>query len=774
MIIIEAIGKNFHIRGRRHDGSRYVKSVEDFIPYFYIQNTNGKYRSLFDDKLRKVEVNHPAQIREEREKHERTYEADITYVNRFLIDRYSEIPQEPIRYCMLDIEVDDSNGFPSIIKADKCILSITCYDSFKHTFYVFVVKRDVKEDRARYTYKNIPVIEFRCVDEITMLKKYVDFIRDFDHDILLAWNGDGFDFPYISNRLALLNLDPRELSPIKQIDEESKKARGRVWLDLMRGYRKLSTHELESYSLDFIGKEELGEGKLEKGKGGLVSDLYKNNYEDFIKYNIHDVWIMLEIEKKKGIINYFDTVRRMTFSTWYDVFFNSRVLDFYFLKKAKEYGVCLPTKKRRDDKYISVAGARVIEPVTGISERVAVGDVRSLYPTAILTCNMSPETIIRSEAEKYQTNFVKVDNVCFRIDKRGFVPKVVEEVWDFRQKLKTEMKKHPIGSSEHEKYDNMQTVAKFLLNSIYGVMLAPHFRLFTKEIGSSVTYFGRQTNIWMEEKIRETGSNIIAGDTDSIFFTLSSYEPENMVGEGILVIDFVNSTLNKFCEEKFGSSQYNKMFIEFEKIYDRVLFLKAKDGKAVKKRYAGLISWKEGKMFNEEPILEVKGFETKRSDTPFIFRGLQKKILQMILEIKGNENDARKLITSILKEEKQRILNGEYNIEDIAIPKGMSKPITEYISNIPIHIAGALYYNKFFDGHIKQEKLKYIYVNKQPDGLPHTHVISFPEKCPDGFEINYTKMAQLLINDKFDSIFFSLDWDISDIDPEIKTLEKWL
>lgn len=774
MINIEPVGKDFVIFGRDKFKNRYRREVKNFTPYFYVPNEHGSHVSLYGDKLRKVHVSHPAEVKKQRENHARTYEADVTYVNRYLIDTYDEIPQEPVRVCYMDIEVKDNGAFPDIIRADKEILSIACYDNFNEKYYVFtMIPYGEYDDRIRFEFKGNDVLQFTFKEESEMLIKFVQFIDDFDFDVFLAWNGDGFDYPYLYRRMMVVGIDPSSLSPINQFDEHSAKPRGRTWLDLMRAYRKLSTHELESYGLDFVAKDELGIGKMDKDlDDGTVYSLWHRNFKTFTLYNLQDVYLMKEIDKKRGIIPYFDSVRRLTFSTWYDVFFNARVLDFYFLKKAKTYGFVLPTKRKADDNYIPVEGARVIQPTVGIKEWIGVGDVRSLYPTAILTCNMSPETRIGiTEADAHSdVPFVKVGPTYFRTDVRGFIPRVVGDLWDFRQSLKSEMKKYSVGSPEYVSYDEMQTVAKFLLNSVYGVMLAPFFRLFSREVGAAVTLFGREANMWMEKQVKDYGSDVIAGDTDSIFFKLNVEIADEAILQGQELIDFVNGSLDDFCIKKFGSAQYNKMFVEFDKVYRRVLFVGDDSGVALKKRYAGLVIWKEGKIVDE---LDVKGFETRRSDTPSLYRKMQKDLLRAIVSSPELEV-AKPQIIGLLKDMKQDIIKGRIPVEEIAIPKGMSKPLHEYTKNISAHVQGAIYYNKHFGGNIKKEKVRYVYVKSPPPGLPQTHVISFVDKCPDGFEIDYEKMANLLINDKVDTIFTSLGWNIAAIEDKTNTLEKWL
>ncbi len=744
MIILEALGKNILIRGRKENGERYEKIIRNFRPYFYVPDELGDYISLFGTKLKKVILNHPGEVRKEREKYKETFEADVIYINRYLIDNFDKIPKEPIRICFFDLEVDNSDGFPNPKEAKNEIISISAYDSFLKRYYCFIIKND-KMKNEKYKILKMPDGKKEKVrmiitdNETELLKKFISFIKAKDFDILTAYNGDNFDFPYLFKRIK----KPEILSPIKYFD---KRPKGRIWLDFMKAYKKLLTHELESDKLDYVAKHELGVGKIERNEN--IRRMWLNEPEHLILYNVVDVWCLVEIEKKKGIFEYFDTVRRISFSDWYDVFYNSRVIGFYSLKYAKRLGLVLPTAKPVENAE-SIPGARIIQPKPGIHENIAVGDVRSLYPTAILTCNLSPET-------KDENGEIDVDDVCFRKEPIGFVPGLIKELWDLRQEWKKKRNEYEIGSDEYKKWDNLQTVAKFLLNSVYGYLLYQKSRLFDFEVGKSVTYFGRRANMWMENKIKELGYEVIGGDTDSIFFKLKSKDLDKQIKEAESVINYVNSTLDEFCEKEFGDSSYNKMYIEFEKIYKRIFF--ASDGnEAIKKRYAGFLVYKDGKIL-EPPKFDIVGFDAKRSDSSRISKQLQKDVLKMILTGKEKE-----YIIKEIKKIRKKIERGEIEPEEIAIPKGMNKPIYSF-EKPSAHIRGAIYYNKFCNGNIKQEKVKYIYIKKVPPGFPFTDVISFPDNFPSGFKPDWNRMAKLNVDEKLKSIFTGMGWDINELE----------
>ena len=763
MLIFESDGKDIIIRGRDSDKKRYEKRITDFKPYFYVPHVDGHYTTQFGKKVRRITLDHPGAVKSERERFHETYESDVIYTNRYLIDTFTEIPKEPYRICFFDIETRDDGKFPNVTTADMEILSIAAYDNFKGQYHFFCVSANStsyqNESEQEVGNTTVKCRNYISATEREMLGMFVDFVKALDFDILTGWNADTFDFPYVFNRMKVLDLDPIDLSPMHSMDNYTKFPRGRVWIDLMWAYRKMKTSELESYGLDYVSRSEIGIGKVQH-KGG-VYELYCTNFDDFVRYNIQDVWLMVEVEKQKKIFEYYDSVRRMAFCHWNDVTHNSRVLDFYFLKKAKEFSIVLPVGRRNID-YTPIEGARVIPPIPGIHSNVAVGDVRSLYPTAILTCNLSPETLIPDSLIKDVKNGrvsksilnelkpVNVGDIYFRTDIRGFIPRVVQDLWDFRQELKSKMKEFSIGSPEYDNYDDMQTVAKFLLNSVYGVLLMSSSRVFSRNVGAAVTDFGRRTNIHMEQMVIKLGHKVIGGDTDAIIFKTESIED----AQGI--VDKINDSLDDFCRDNFGNSEYNKMYVEFDKLYRKVFFV-GSDKKAVKKRYAGLVIYKDGKVLDKE-IIDIKGFEAKRSDTPEFVRSLQKDILIMMLE--GREKHD---IIKFLKFVRDDIYYGRLEPEHVAIPKGMSKPVSEYVKNIPAHVYGSIYSNIHLGTNIIKEKVKYIYVLRTPDNLPATHVISFVEKMPEGFEVNWKKMAETLIDNKFDGIFASVGWSINDL-----------
>jgi len=750
MLNITSTGSSLLVRGRRADKTRYTKTVK-MKPYFYVGNIHGDFVSIDDVPLKKIEFDHTSALIRARDKYSTTYESDVRHHIKYMIDTHSTIDEEPIRICYLDIETEDRHGFPDVDKADKPLLSIACNDSFTGKNYIFALKENGVEN---ITIDDVDIKLFTFKTESAMLMKFIDFVQKLDFDVFYAWYGAEFDYPYIFNRMRFFDIDPACLSPNARLDRD-KRPTGRSFIDLMEAYVKLSTHKLESKGLDYVAKVELGLGKVEHEE--KIGDMWENDFTKFLKYNMRDVTIMVEIDKKRGITDYFDSVRRFTFCDWYDLFNNSRVLDCYMLKCAHDMGIILPSRDFEEKIDGEVQGAIVGVLKTGRMENVASVDVKSLYPAAMKTCNMSPETVVR-EGYVFDNDleYCKVDDVYFRLDKRGFIPTIIENLWDMRQEFKRRMKECEYGSDEYNKWDTIQTVCKFLLNSIYGVMKFKSFRLYCRDVFRSVTEFGRRNNLYMQKVVKDSGHELVLFDTDSNYFILNEPDYDVMVEEGKQVNDLINGGLEDWCKSNFGSAKYNCIEVEFEKIYGVMFASSRSDGQNVMKRYFGRVIYDDGKDIRDNPKLDIKGFESNRSDTPAIFRNMQKEIFGLILDDNVSE------VIKILKEARKKIINGEISPDELAIPKGMSKNVYDY--NRPsAHIRGAMFANQYFGEHILCEKVKYIYIDprKCPMNMPNMDVISFTKKFPDVLIVDSERMAKRLIDKPYTNIMFTLGYGIS-------------
>ena len=142
--------------------------------------------------------------------------------------------------------------------------------------------------------------------EYEMLNQFFQKYLEIRPTIISGWNSEFFDIPYLYNR-AVRVLGPEVanlLSPISQViySEYKKKhtIAGVSSLDYLQLYRQFTFTQQSSYRLDYIGEVEVGMKKVDYT--GTLNDLYDNDLQTFIDYNIRDVKILVELDKKLDFI----------------------------------------------------------------------------------------------------------------------------------------------------------------------------------------------------------------------------------------------------------------------------------------------------------------------------------------------------------------------------------------------------------------------------------------------------------------------------------------
>ena len=752
MNTIEATGKIIHIYGRDENKNFYHKEVKDFKPYFYVpaSEDSSSFRTesvdklgLDGEKVKKVYCNQPGEVRGVRERFNKTYEADVTYVNRYLIDKVDKIKDEPLRICFIDIETQiGTNKVPNVKDADMPITSICCYDSFLKKYITFYWHKDPK-----YNTTSSEASEYGFTTEKKMIETFIRFVQGTNPDMFVAWYGDEFDFKYIINRLG---KDADKLARVNGSSTSGFKAKigGRSLFDMYWGYRRMIPGEKESFKLGYIGEIELGLKKIEYS--GSLDELWKNDLRTFLDYNKRDVEILVGLEEKLGIIEYHNELRKIAKCTFDDTFQNSRIVDFYILNFTKDrYALPTTIGEEREDK---VKGAYVVEPKVGLHENICVGDLKSLYPSISVSFNMSPETVS-------EDGDIDIGNgIKFSSKTKGILPEVFLDLFKIRKMYKEQRDKHEYESSLYTKFDTMQYSTKVLLNSIYGVMLFPRFRLYKREVGKSITYMGRKIIQWTKKEIEQRDCNVVYGDTDSVFFELKE-KPEDLdviVKGAEKIIAEVNESYDEMTKEMNIKSHILKL--EFKKVYKTLFFSRSK------KRYAGLMIWKEGKEM--KPRIDVVGFDMVRSDNSYISKMIQKKVLEMVLKKKPKIE-----IISFVRNVVNKIKSEQVPIEDLALPKGVTKPLDKYHSKgLPIHVRASVNANKFHNAGITEgTKVKYVHIIH-----PRLDVIAFESGglMWKDYKIDYNLMIEKTIFMKLERIFDSLGWSIDEIKGQ-SNLDKW-
>ncbi|HJJ89662.1 MAG TPA: DNA-directed DNA polymerase [Methanocorpusculum sp.] len=770
-------GPVIHIFGRTSEGIPHHLQITNFRPYFWvweseadqphldnIEVTHDKAISIKGEVLRRLYTVKPTDVRSVRD-HYHHYEADIPFATRFLIDigltgglkapadvcSYSElvpaVVQSKPRICMCDIECDDRNGFPEPERDP--IICLTCHDSYDDHYTTFVLLGDRPVDYSTYsglangcfsrTHHTICTYN----TEKELFTAFVSYIQEKDPDILSGWNFANFDANYILKRAATLGFKTDAFSRLPGITERNA-MRGRAIFDLLTAYKKMQSSQKESYRLDAIAEEELGERKVRYI--GTLGDLWNKNPLKMIEYNFKDVELCVGINHKNNIIEFYQEVSRYVGCPLDKALNSSNVIDILLLRKAFGKFV-LPSKGNTvGDEF---EGTTVFAASKGVKENVIVLDLKSLYPMAMMTLNASPETKSCS-GEIHAPNGIR-----FLRQPDGLTRSILSELMIERDDRKRLRNTFPYGSPEYTLYDMQQNVLKVIMNSYYGVLGFSRFRLYDCDIGSAVTSVGRAIIQHTRNIITAKGYEVIYGDTDSCFVQLPNVSLEDTMNIAHELEVELNASYITFSQTVLNADR-NYFSIKFEKIYRR--FFQG----GVKKRYAGHLIWKEDQ--NVEKI-DITGFEMKRSDSAPITREVQERVLEMILKGNGKE-EVKEYLSGVLCMYRA----GCCPLEKAGIPSGLNKSLEDY-TVLDAHGRGATYSNMYLGTDFKRgSKPKRLYIKRSynPEVYPNTDVLCFeyPDQIPDGmFEIDWETMLEKTIRAPLIRIFDALDWDWDEFDP---------
>ena len=602
-------------------------------------------------------------------------------------------------------------------------------------------------------------------------------------------------------------------------------------LDYLQMYRKFTYTNQESYRLDHIAFVELGERKLDYSEQGSLHLLYKNDYQKFIEYNIKDVELVEELDSKLKLLEMLVALAYLCKVNYGNTFGQVRMWDTLIFNNLLRKNIVIPPKKH-SSKSSNFEGAFVKEPIIGIHEWVVNFDLNSLYPHLIMQYNLSPETLITDELpkelqkikddrpgvkglldqtqsldglEKYNLTYTP-NNEFYRKDVQGFLPEMMQNIYNDRVKYKKKMiatkkklqkekdpKEKIVLSKLVSKYHNMQNNLKTTLNSAFGAMGNEHFRYFDQRIAEAVTTSGQLSIKWIEKEINrylnevlkpeEEKDYVVAVDTDSVYICMDDLV-KTVYGDTIddknKVVDF----LDKVCSEqmeKIIDKSYQKL-AEYVNAYDQKMVMKRENiaDKALwtaKKRYIMNVYDAEGIRY-DEPQLKVMGIESVRSSTPAACKEKMKGIFNIIMN--GTEEDAINYIDKFREE--FRTLEAE----DIFFPRSV-RGITKYhdaaqlyIKGSPIHVKGALIYNKLLKDKkllnsyptIKDgEKIKFAYL-KKPNPVGDTVIAilnQLPEEFGLGEYIDYDLQFQKAFIEPMSSVMGAVGWNTE----HISTLEDF-
>ena len=468
---------------------------------------------------------------------------DMTPYQKFLVEKYgiNDEPSTTHREVFFDIETEMGDALTEeyIKSAPKKVTSIAWYDKQVDLWGVLIL--DAKGQLQHTKAKNKEIIPCRTEDELLM--KFLEKFREIDPDILVGWNSDYFDIPYLYYRICnVLGEDiARYLSPIGKVREtpwykdQFIQIAGVESLDYIRLHKKFSFRDEPSWKLDAIGEKYVGINKIEYE--GNLDSLFESDINKFIQYNFVDVEILVELDKKLEYLALTKNLSHKGKHNYSEVYANTNTQDGAISAYLLSQNIIPPAKDMNLKAEKGYAGGYLFCPKAGIYNYMFDEDLTSLYPSIIMSLNIGKETlkariidaddrnnrlglndlkskdpnstvIIKNNkgkrAEVTITNLLKfIDNNKFTISANGtmfatnrqsVLSTILAKWFQERVIYKGEMKKaFKAGDKESgTKFHLLQYTMKILLNSLYGATALPSFRYGNVNLSKAITLSGQR------------------------------------------------------------------------------------------------------------------------------------------------------------------------------------------------------------------------------------------------------------------------------------------
>ena len=409
---------------RDQHGKRQYKEYQANYTFYYA-DPKGKYRGLSAGTALPVS-RFSCRKRTEFEKERRInsgkkmFESDIGVVGRCLSENYRNIDAPKLHTCFFDIETDfdPDKGFSPASEAMNKITSITMYlDWLDRLDTLVIAPKHMTPETAQEICDSFEDTML-FTNEKDMFDVFFQLIDD--ADVLTGWNSEGYDIPYMVNRVTrvMSKNDTRKFCLLGQLpkartyerfgkEETTYDLIGRIHLDYLQLYKKYNYESRHSYKLDAIGELEVGENKT--AYEGTLDQLYNKDFKKFIEYNRQDTKLVYKIHAKLHFLELANQLAHENTVLLPVVMGTVAMVEMAIMNEAHDHGLVVPDKKRRvenDDIQQQAAGAYVATPKKGIHEWVGAVDINSLYPSTIRALNMAPETIIAQVRQTLTDQFM--------------------------------------------------------------------------------------------------------------------------------------------------------------------------------------------------------------------------------------------------------------------------------------------------------------------------------------------------------------------------------
>ncbi len=714
--------------GKNREGKTVCAFYKGFFPYFYalpkrsgedvtdflkrnfpvVKNVSTVQRMMPTNyqtektEILKVTLTDPSKVPEVRERLkkdkvvERVFEADILFKYRFMADfgisglkwirvngrrsktstvkvdiamdvddlQEVETPENTkLKYIAVDIETISKDVIPDPKKDEIGIISITFEPSFNNMKSLILVGK-----RARKTKGNVKTFS----SENEMLQEFLKIMDSYDPDIIVGYNINNFDFPYIIDRLRENKL-PQTIGRCNQKPAVSRKfgsyfrntAIGRVIVDpyaLIKESIQKGNLRLKRLGLGDVAKALLNDDKINLPHSEIYSHWHGTDEQvsRLIEYAEKDSELSLRLLLEKSLADKFFELSKVSGLLLQDCLDGGEAqrVENLLLREFNKHNFVLPDKPS-DDTYSEkeeiqeIKGALVLEPKLGLhTDSIVYLDFKSMYPSIFIAYNICPTTLVKDTqpdgeviTTPYGTKFVSSKV------REGLMPAILKTLISERDKVRADSRK---ASGDIQRIlEAKQLALKIMTNAFYGYTGYPRARLYVADIANTITGCGRfLINKTKDIVEKNTPHEVVYGDTDSIMVKTNTKDLDKAFEIGSEVEELVN-------KELIGIVQ-----LKIESVYKSLLILS-------KKRYTGLSYEKKNGDWKEAIVM--KGIETVRRD----WCDAATKTLFEVLNILLKEQDTKKAF-GYLKEIIQKLEKNDVPIEDLVITKSVSKSISSY------------------------------------------------------------------------------------------------
>ncbi len=689
-----------HLYGTLQDGRPFLVRDGRDAPCFYIERADRaraslagaprpastRLRTLHGAPVHRVELAHPRQAPVLRDRLHRagvrTYEADVRFAYRYLIDRgirsAVRIHGSPLSAggnWPRTAVFDDPTLEPADWTPDLTTLSIDIEtDPKAHRIYSAALwgcgAQEVllwcPDEAARAA---CPSGAVPCADEAELLTALCRRIRELDPDVVTGWNIIDFDLPVLLRRAAAAGVTlelGRAPGELRQRDGGARRSSdsvfiaGRTVLDGIRLLRAVALR-LPGYGLESAARHILGEGKTfaAADHAAEIQRCFAQDPERFVRYNLTDARLAYDILEKLKLVPF--TVQRSLLTGMPPDRAGASIaaFDFLYLSRLRERGVVAPTVGVTQDdaaaqRQPGQQGGHVLASQSGLHDGVLVFDFKSLYPSIIRTFQIDPLGLIREPTpDGPDDGAIQAPNGARFRRQRGILSRLLDDLFASREQADR----------------NGDAVAanaiKLLMNSFYGVLGTPSCRFHDPRLANAITGFGKHFLLWAKTWMERRGLRVLYGDTDSLFVA-SGEAGARAQGERLAAE--LTADLARYVAETWRVR--SALRLEFETLFDRLFLPPLRSGeRGATKRYVGLSAGR----------LHFTGMEVVRSDWTELAHEVQRELYGRLFAGDPVEDYLRQVIGEVAAGRRDR---------QLVYRKALRKGVQEYRAPPP-HVVAA-------------------------------------------------------------------------------------